>query len=161
MLVEASVSSASGSAPVVRKRRGNNASSKISNGSTFVPGVDQRSQWVRRGRDVEASLLAELGGADYVTAQQRLLVRKIAVLETELNVREQRFAEAGEASDEELAGYSTVVNSQRRLLADIGLERRQRDVTPSVHSYLAEKASRRAAGQSDRQEPTRCRAPVL
>ena len=52
--------------------------------------------------------------------KQRLLVRKIAVLETELNAREQRFAEQGQASDEELLGYATGVNAQRRLLADIG-----------------------------------------
>lgn len=145
MFAEPETSPANGHTLAADKPRGRTHSSRITNGSAFVPGVDQRSAWVRRGKDVESSLLAELGGAEHVTAQQRLLVRKIAVLETELNRREQRFAEAGEATDEELAGYSTVVNAQRRLLADIGLERRARDVTPDVRTYVAEKASRRAA----------------
>ncbi len=72
----------------------------------------------------------------------RLILRKVATMEVELNVRETRFAEAGQATDEELAAYSTMVNSQRRLLADIGLDRKPRDITPSIHDYVSHKASR-------------------
>ena len=43
----------------------------------------QRIAWVRRGKDVRSALVSELGGVEAVTAQERLLIRKIAVLETE------------------------------------------------------------------------------
>jgi hypothetical protein len=39
----------------------------------------------------------------------------------------------GEAVD--LADYLAAINSQRRVLATIGLERRARDVTPDLGSY--------------------------
>jgi hypothetical protein len=32
--------------------------------------------------------------------------------------------------------YTTAANSLRRLLADLGLERRMKDITPSVDAYL-------------------------
>ena len=40
----------------------------------------------------------------------------------------------------ELDKYCTLVNAQRRVLGDIGLERRARDVTPKLTDYLEAKA---------------------
>jgi len=40
----------------------------------------------------------------------------------------------------ELDKYCTLLNAQRRVLADIGLERRARDVTPKLSDYLDAKA---------------------
>jgi hypothetical protein len=46
----------------------------------------------------------------------------------------------------ELAEYFMAVNTQRRVLATLGLRRRPRDVTPpSVADYLAHKAKQREA----------------
>jgi hypothetical protein len=39
----------------------------------------------------------------------------------------------------EFGQYCALVNCQRRVLADIGLERRQRDITPSLGQYLTVK----------------------
>jgi hypothetical protein len=38
------------------------------------------------------------------------------------------------------AAYCTLTNSLRRLLSDLGLERRPRDVTPELSKYIAAKA---------------------
>ena len=47
--------------------------------------------------------------------------------------------------DIDIAEFTTATNALRRLLADLGLERRQRDLTPSLEGYLAAKASGEAA----------------
>ena len=39
----------------------------------------------------------------------------------------------------ELADYLAAINAQRRVLATIGLERRPRDVTPDLKTYIAGK----------------------
>ncbi len=36
-----------------------------------------------------------------------------------------------------MTAYTTGANALRRLLADLGLERRMRDLTPSLHDYIA------------------------
>ena len=43
----------------------------------------------------------------------------------------------------ELAAYSTLVNSQRRVLSDIGLERRARDITKQRHQQAKQEAARK------------------
>ena len=41
------------------------------------------------------------------------------------------------------ASFTTAANSLRRLLADLGLERRAKDITPSLSTYLDRKARNR------------------
>ena len=65
-------------------------------------------------------------------AQQELAQRG-AILGAMIDDQEARWLRGDGV---ELAEYCTLVNAQRRMLADIGLERRARDVTPSLHGYL-------------------------
>jgi hypothetical protein len=109
--------------------------SRITNGKAFVPGVDGRSTWVRRARDVQAQLVQDRGGAGLVSAAEALIMRRAAILEAELERLEGIFAAAGEADGGQLGLYQTCANTQRRLLEAIGLERRARDVTPSLEQY--------------------------
>jgi hypothetical protein len=109
--------------------------SRVSNGSALLPGVDGRSPWVRRCKDVIAAHLSDLGGADNTSAAERSIIRRAAVLTTELEVLEVRFAKAGEASAADLEVYQRCSNSLRRLLEAVGLQRRPRDVT---QEYLAQ-----------------------
>ena len=111
--------------------------SRITNGKAFVPGVDGRSTWVRRARDVQAQLVQDRGGAGVVSAAEALIMRRAAILEAELERFEGIFAAAGEADAAQLNLYQTCANTQRRLLEAIGLERRARDVTPSLQQYAA------------------------
>ena len=37
----------------------------------------------------------------------------------------------------DVAQYTTLVNVQRRVLADVGLKRVARDITPSLQEYLS------------------------
>jgi len=83
--------------------------------------LDGRTLAVRRVRELEGALIADLGGDP--SAAQRALVRRASVLSAVLEDREARWA-SGEGLD--LEGYNAGTNALRRLLATLGLERRAR-----------------------------------
>jgi hypothetical protein len=103
----------------------------------LLPGVDGRSPWVRRCKDVIAAHLSDMGGEDNTSAAERSIIRRAAVLTTELELLEVRFATAGEASAEDLDLYQRAAGNLRRLLEAVGVRRRARDVTPEPDEYLA------------------------
>ena len=102
---------------------------KVANGSTLLPGIDGRSVWVRRMKDVIQSHVADLGGTDNCSAAERSIIRRASTLTVELERLEARFATAGEASDADLDLYQRTAGNLRRLLEAVGLSRRPRDVT--------------------------------
>ncbi len=104
--------------------------SRVTNGSALLPGVDGRSAWIRRCKDVITEHLADMGGSDNTSAAERSIVRRAAVLTTELEMLEARFAQAGEATAVDLDLYIRASGNLRRLLEAVGLHRRARDVTP-------------------------------
>jgi hypothetical protein len=104
-------------------------SSRVRSGQ-LLPGLDGRSAWVKRCRELIAAHLADLGGIDNTSAAERSIIRRAAVLTTELEQLEVRFATAGEASADDLDAYQRCANSLRRLLESVGLQRRARNVTP-------------------------------
>jgi hypothetical protein len=109
--------------------------SVITNGRRLLDGVDGRSPWVRRCRDVIRAHMVDLGGEDNASAAERSIIRRCAVLTTELERLEVRFALANEASADDLDLYQRTANSLRRLLEAVGLQRRTRDVTPDPLVY--------------------------
>jgi hypothetical protein len=113
------------------------ARSAVTNGSSLLPNVDGRSLWVRRFRDLLALHLADLGGADIASEAEKAIARRVACLTVELETLEQRFATQGASEGGQLDQYQRVSNTLRRLLESLGLDRRQRDVTPTVDRYLA------------------------
>jgi hypothetical protein len=72
------------------------ARSSVSNGTKLLPGIDQRSPWVRRCKDIIAEHIADLGGAANLSAAERSLVRRAAVLATELERLESKFCAASQ-----------------------------------------------------------------
>jgi hypothetical protein len=111
------------------------ARSRISNGSaTFLPGTDGRSALARRWRDIASQLTADIGGDP--SEAQSLIARRAATLGVWCEQCEAALAQ-GRALD--IVAFTTATNSLRRLLADLGLERRTRDVTPTVAQYLQSK----------------------
>lgn len=120
--------------------------SRITNGSALLPGIDGRSAWVRRAKDVIASHLSDMGGKDNTSAAERSIVRRASVLTVELERLEARFAVAGETAAVDLDLYIRASGNLRRLLESVGLERRSRDVTPSLSEYLARYDGEQATG---------------
>jgi hypothetical protein len=110
--------------------------SRITNGSALLPGVDGRSAWVRRCRDLIAAHISDLGGAGNTSAAERSIIRRACVLTVELERMERQFALAGEASAEDLEIYARVAGNLRRLLESVGLQRRARDIGPTLGDLL-------------------------
>ncbi|MCK1293420.1 hypothetical protein IVB35_22635 [Bradyrhizobium sp. 30] len=110
--------------------------SRVSNGSSILPGVDGRSVWARRLRDLIGLHLSDLGGDGAVSEAERSIIRRVATLTVELERMEVGFAVAGEAQPDQLELYQRTANSLRRLLESVGLGRRPRDITPSLHEYI-------------------------
>jgi hypothetical protein len=108
----------------------------VTNGSALLPGVDGRSAWVRRCKDIIEAHLSDLGGEDNTSEAERSLIRRAAVLTTELERLEAKFASAGEASERDLDLYIRAAGNLRRLLEAIGLERRARDIGPTLGDLL-------------------------
>src|SRR5262249_13606947 len=119
--------------PAARARK---QRSRITNGSAFVLGTDQRNPWIRRCKDISAAHLSDLGGDDNVSEAQRSLVRRIGVLTTQLERLERRFAQAnGQATASDLDLYVRASGNLRRILQTIGLERRAKPV-PTMQEFL-------------------------
>jgi hypothetical protein len=130
------------------RHRTRSGQSRIANGNALLPGIDGRSAWVRRCKDVIASHISDLGGIDNTSAAERSLVRRAAVLTTELERLEVRFALADETGAGELELYTLelyarMASSLRRLLEAIGLQRRAKDVGASLADLLREDQERR------------------
>jgi hypothetical protein len=123
--------------------------SRITNGSALLPGVDGRSPWVRRCKDVIAAHVSDLGGTDNTSAAERSLIRRAAVLTTELERLEVKFALANAASADDLDLYQRTAGNLRRLLEAVGLRRRARTIVPPLSEYL----SRPSAQGVDDEDP--------
>jgi hypothetical protein len=115
------------------ERQASKLRSAVTNGTKLLPGIDQRSAWVRRCKDIIAEHTADKGGQSNITAGEASIIRRISALTTELEILESRFAKAnGNATTSDLDLYIRGSGALRRLLETIGLERRARDVTDDV-----------------------------
>jgi hypothetical protein len=114
------------------------ARSRISNGSaTFLPGTDGRSAIARRWRDIAQALASDLGGDP--SEAQALIARRAASLAVWCEQCEAGLAQGGAL---DIMQFTTATNALRRLLADLGLERRAREITPTLAEYLQSKEAR-------------------
>src|SRR5258707_15804775 len=121
--------------------------SKLSNGSAVL-NADGRSATARRYRDVLAELISDLGGDP--SGAQTAIARRASAL---CVVCEQAEAEMVAGGVLDLSEFTTAANSLRRLLSDLGLERRAKDITPSLSQYLASKAAKPAESPSTPNQP--------
>jgi hypothetical protein len=109
--------------------------SRISNGSHLLPGVDARSTWARRLKDLITLHTADLGGQEAISAAEASIIRRAACLTVELERLELVFATT-DAKPEDLDLYQRMSNTLRRHLETTGLKRVPRDVTPSLADYV-------------------------
>jgi hypothetical protein len=114
--------------------------SAVTNGRRMFVEGDGNSAWSRRFRDLVAQHAADLGGPDRLSEAQQSLIRRVSTIEVEL---EQREGELSRGMAVDLDGYSRAAGHLRRLLETLGIERRAKDVTPTLGEYLAAKAAAR------------------
>jgi hypothetical protein len=123
--------------------------SRVSNGSAVL-NADGRSAVARRYRDVLNELISDLGGDP--SGAQSAIARRASAL---CVVCEQAEAEMVAGGVLDLAEFTTAANSLRRLLSDLGLERRARDITPSLSQYLTSEARKPVVPPSEVHQPNR------
>src|SRR5262249_16947268 len=88
--------------------------------------------FMRRSRDLIYQHETDLGGVDSLSEGQRAIVRRVAMLQVQLEALERKFAEnEGTASRWDLEAYQRASNSMRRLLESLGLNKGRvpRDIT--------------------------------
>ena len=121
----------------------------ISNGTTLGLGIDERSAFCRRLRDLIRGHENDLGGRDRLSQAQLSLVRRISMMQVQLETMEAKWAEAGgEASANQLRQYWQISNALRRIAESLNLHRgrRPREVeTPLEYARRLEAAERGAA----------------
>jgi hypothetical protein len=115
------------------------ARTRVGNGSVVLQGVDARSITFRRYREILASLIADMGGDP--TEAQSQIARRAASLSIWC---EEQDTAAANGTPIDIGAYTTASNSLRRLLESLGLERKQRNVTPTIAEYAAQKAAEKA-----------------
>ncbi|KZC82512.1 hypothetical protein AYR46_03905 [Sphingobium yanoikuyae] len=115
------------------------ARTRVGNGSVVLQGVDARSITFRRYREILASLIADMGGDP--TEAQSQIARRAASLSIWC---EDQDTAAANGTPIDIGAYTTASNSLRRLLESLGLERKQRNVTPTIAEYAAQKAAEKA-----------------
>ncbi|AWI57034.1 hypothetical protein [Sinorhizobium fredii] len=99
--------------------------SAVTNGARlFVEGQDGNSPWYRRYKDLVTEFTRDIGGDP--SEAQKQLIRRAASLSTWCEAQEVRLTNGEEV---EIGPLTTASNSLRRILADIGLERKPRDVS--------------------------------
>ena len=114
------------------------SNARLTNKPGRMPSLDGRTLVARRVRDVLEEHVADLGGFDYLSTAELSLVRRAAVLTAQLEVLEGKN-EAGVMSAKTLDLYCRCTGHLNRVLALLGLERRQRDVTPTLEQHLSNK----------------------
>ncbi len=112
------------------------ARSRITNGKDVLGGVDGRSRIARRYHDITSQLAADQGGADTLSEARLQLIRRFAASACLAEQMESRLAN-GEQID--LAEHALLSSTLVRIAARLGLDRRARDVTPTLEAYLQAK----------------------
>lgn len=113
------------------------ARSRVTNGSKrFVDG-DGRGPWARRWRDLKALYADDLGGESTLSEFQLGLLGTAATMRCELERLEGQLSK-GEDIDTDL--YGRIAGHYRRICETLGIERRKRDVTPTLSDYLRDDA---------------------
>ncbi|WP_354114348.1 hypothetical protein [Bradyrhizobium sp. RT3a] len=116
----------------------------MTNGSALLADLDGRTAPVRRYRDLYQQFVQDIGGDP--SAAQDAIARRAAQLCVVLEQSEAKYLAGGGVN---IAEYTTASNAMRRLLADLGIQRVARDITPSLSQYLASKAAKPAERPSD------------
>jgi hypothetical protein len=87
----------------------------------------------RRFRALMLQMAADLGGSNNLTAGQKQLIKRCAMLSVACEQMEKSAMSGGELS---AIAYGTLTGHLVRTLNALGLKREPIDVTPALHQYL-------------------------
>lgn len=97
----------------------------------FAQGGDGRGPWVRRWKDICELHVSDCGGAAALSEARMSLCRRAATLEIQLEQIEAKMSE-GKDAPLDIEIYGRCASHLRRILETLGLDRKARDVGPSL-----------------------------
>jgi hypothetical protein len=106
---------------------------KLTNGSKTLPDTDGRLRIARRFRGIANAVLADQGGAEMCSESRKQLIRRFSAACVLAEDLEGRLAR-GEEIDVER--HALLCSTLTRLAQRIGIDRRPKNITPSVRDYL-------------------------
>jgi hypothetical protein len=98
--------------------------------------VDGRLALARRFKDIINAIIIDAGGPDQCSESKVQLIRRFAAVAV---IAEQMEAKLANGEQIDIAGHSLLVSTMTRIASRIGIDRRSRNVTPSLSDYLASK----------------------
>jgi hypothetical protein len=98
-----------------------------------LPNVDGRSLIARRYRDICSAVTTDQGGADHCAEARLQLIRRFAACAVLAESLEARLAN-GESID--ITEHALLTSSMVRVAQRLGIDRRVRDITPTLDQYL-------------------------
>jgi len=117
-------------------RRKASARSRVTNGGDVLPGVDGRTVIARRYYDIATAIVADQGGGASMTEVRIQLIRRFAAAAVLAEALEARLAN-GEQID--VGEHTLLCSSLVRLSNRIGVNRRAREIVPTLAAYLEDK----------------------
>lgn len=108
--------------------------------------IDGRTFASKRAHQLIRAISLDISPGGDLTEGMKQLIQRAAILGALIESSEAQWL-AGDTVD--LNTYFMAVNSQRRILTTLGLDRRTRDVTPPLAQYLAERTAAVAEDPAD------------
>jgi hypothetical protein len=87
----------------------------------------------RRFRMLTLQMVADLGGSNNLSAGQKQLIKRCAMISVECERMEKSAMDGGDLN---AAAYGSLTGQLNRTLNTLGLKREPIDVTPALHQYL-------------------------
>jgi len=118
--------------PVGHKPQGR---SRVSNGRKTLPEADGRLKIARRFRDIASAILSDQSpdGADQCSESRKQLIRRFAAAAVLAEQMESRLANGEQINVEQ---HALLCSTLARLASRIGIDRRARNITPTLTEYL-------------------------
>jgi hypothetical protein len=109
--------------------------SAVTSGRSLFIGGDPHSKWSRRFHDLIVGHVSDLGGPEVLSEAQFSLIRRCAAMECEL---ERLDAQLSRDEPVDMDRYGRAASHLRRIFETLGIERKQRDVGPTLGQLIRE-----------------------
>lgn len=101
--------------------------------------LDKRTAAAQRIVALRSQMMDDLGGEEQLSSIERTIIDRIALLQAILEDQEVGFITVGEL---DIDRYTKSLNSLVRAANAVGIERKPKNVTPSLSDYINGKAQR-------------------
>ena len=110
--------------------------SRIANGKDVLPGIDNRTLFARRYRDIMSAIVLDLGGLERMSEAKLQLVRRFSAA---CCLAERLEAALANGEMINTAEHCLLSSTLHRLAGRIGLSRIPKTVMPTLADYLAKR----------------------